>query len=409
MRRITFVFCAIAALGAALGLIYGVVSTMDHVRHLDRQEHGLNCSLTPGFGEVSQLTEGQEGCKTALLSPYSSFWRQRYWGGIPYSLLSMGLFGFAFMLALWGLITGKGYRLEPSLFLLLSGLVAAVTSVVFFAISVGKLHTVCKTCAGTYISSAILLIGAALTFLFGRAERRDEPVQPLGFLVFAVEMGIATFLPVLVFMAAVPDYSKYVDPCASGGTVGTCTCEMLKSTEGARMMTLGASGGPEAVLVLDPLCPQCQALHSRLAESELGKTLSYSVFLLPLDAECLDWLLKDSMHPGSCFLSKALLCAGDKAEDMLSWIFANQEELRKDGIGKRVADIRKKLLARYPGIETCVDSPDTQKKMWDAMQRFGIPNKIRIETPQLFVKGKRVCVEDTDLGLDYALARLLSK
>jgi hypothetical protein len=71
--------------------------------------------------------------------------------------------------------------------------------------------------------------------------------------------------------------------------------------------------------------------------------------------------------------------------------------------------MRQKVVAKFPGVKECIDSPDTKKKIWDSMQRFGIPNKIRIETPQLFVNGKRMCVEDTDLGLEFALARLLGK
>ncbi|MBM4395140.1 MAG: hypothetical protein FJ087_05575 [Deltaproteobacteria bacterium] len=417
MRKLTYVFYVLAAAGALLGLWYSSVSTLDHTRHLDRQEHGMNCSLAPGFGEVSLLAGGQEGCKTALLSPYSSFWRDRHWGGVPYSLLAMGLFAFALALSVWGLAGGKGHRLAPATFLLLSGLAAATASAVFFSISVSKLHTICTTCAGTYLSSAILLIAAALAFLTGRSDRKNEAEPEAGGTtllslgVLAVEMGIATFLPVLVYLSTVPDYTKYVDPCGAGAgaSAGTCVCEKLASSEGAGVVTGGAAGGPEAIMVIDPLCPQCEALHRRLGESVLGKTLSYKYFLLPLDAECLDWLLKDSMHPGSCLLSKSLICAGGQAEEMLSWMYDNLEELRKDGIGKQFDAMRQKVVAKFPGVKECIDLPDTKKKIWDSMQRFGIPNKIRIETPQLFVNGKRMCVEDTDLGLEFALARLLGK
>jgi hypothetical protein len=38
-----------------------------------------------------------------------------------------------------------------------------------------------------------------------------------------------------------------------------------------------------------------------------------------------------------------------------------------------------------------------------------VNNQLRISTPQLFVEGTRLCDEDTDLGMDYALSRLIEQ
>ncbi|MCX6956294.1 MAG: hypothetical protein NTV51_29520, partial [Verrucomicrobia bacterium] len=181
MSKKTYVFFGIAALGAILGLIYSGTSTADFVAHLDRQLHPVNCTFFPGLTEVSQLDPTQEGCKVAMLSPYSSFWRDKYWGGVPVSLFAMGLFGFALMLSLWAMVGRRGHELAPGLLALLAGLAAAGASIYFFIVSMTKLHTICTTCAGTYISSALLLVGGVLAFLGGRSDRhRGEEAQSGG-------------------------------------------------------------------------------------------------------------------------------------------------------------------------------------------------------------------------------------
>ena len=39
--------------------------------------------------------------------------------------------------------------------------------------------------------------------------------------------------------------------------------------------------------------------------------------------------------------------------------------------------------------------------------RWAVANALPVMTPQLFVDGKRLCDEDTDLGLEYTLTRML--
>jgi uncharacterized membrane protein len=407
MSKKTYLFFAVAALGALLGLIYSGYSTADFVSHLDRQfDHPINCTLLPGLAGPSSLDQA-EGCKVAMFSPFSSFWRDQYWGGVPWSLFAMGLFGFALAVSVWGIASRRGHRLLPGLFLLLAGVVAAGASLVFFWVAATKLHNFCTTCIGTYISSAILLIGAALAFLTGRSDRRAQPeAEPpstgallIGAAVLSLEMGLAAFLPVVVYTSTVPDYTKYVT-----------SCETLKVSDerGGMIQVAGKAGGADAILVLDPLCPACKAFHKRLAEAEVAKGLTESVFLLPLDAEC-NWMLKDSMHPGACLLSRALLCAGSDAGAMLDFIFDNQEQMRSDGLGKALGRIQEKLLAKFPGVKTCMDTPETKKKLNDSLHKFAVANALPVVTPQLYVNGKRVCDDDTDLGLEYALAKLLGK
>jgi len=39
--------------------------------------------------------------------------------------------------------------------------------------------------------------------------------------------------------------------------------------------------------------------------------------------------------------------------------------------------------------------------------RWAVSNQLPVMMPQVFIDGDKLCDEDTDLGLDYALARML--
>ncbi len=39
--------------------------------------------------------------------------------------------------------------------------------------------------------------------------------------------------------------------------------------------------------------------------------------------------------------------------------------------------------------------------------RWAVANALPVMTPQLFIKGKRLCDEDTDLGLEYTLNKMV--
>ncbi|NOZ02048.1 MAG: hypothetical protein GXP54_09195 [Deltaproteobacteria bacterium] len=404
-KRTTLAF-AIAALGALLGLIYSGVSTADFAAHLDRQLHPVSCTLLPGLTEPSQLDEAAQGCKVALFSPYSSFWRERYWGGIPYSLPAMGVYGFALMLCIWAFASRRGYELAPSSALFVSGLISAGASLVFFYISKTRLNTVCTTCVGSYVGSALLLLGSALVLQFARADRWvAQPGSKTGGTLFlwlaihALELGLAVVLPVYVFVHTQPDYGKLVSEC-----------ERLKAPNDRKKVLLdlgGEAGATDAMLVIDPLCAACKAFHRRLEKTRFSNDLHYKVLLMPLDSEC-NWMLKDSMHPGSCLLSKALLCAGRDAPEMLDFIYRNQEKLRMLGIGKHLDQIREQITEKFPDVRACMGLSDTRIKL-NNLLRLAMANSLPLLTPQLYLDGKRLCDEDTDLGLDFAMNRLLGR
>ncbi len=408
MRLRTVLFLALAGVGALLGLIYSGYSTADFVAHLDRQLHPVNCSFLPGLEEATQLDADASGCKVAMFSPYSSFWRDRYWGGIPWSLFAVGLYGFALALVVWALASRKGHRLVPSAWLMLTALLAVGGSVVFFSISVSKLDAFCTLCVGTYVSSAILLLGAALTALSAwsdrKAEREADPASDpsvwamlIAVAVLGLELLAATLIPPYVYATSLPDYAPYVTSCG----------KLTVKDEGGFLLPSGPQGqGAPAVLVLDPLCAACKAFHERLVDSGYAARLSMSVQMLPLDAEC-NWMIKDSMHPGACLLTRALLCSNDRFDDVLAWVYEKQETFRLAGLGKQVDQIEKALYEKYPDLQRCVKAPETSIRL-NKLLRHAVANSLPLLTPQLYINERRLCDEDTDLGLDFAMKLLLN-
>src|SRR5512146_272213 len=83
-------FLVIAGAAALLGAVFAAVSTNDFISHLDRQVHSIHCSFIPGAGAEI----GESGCRTVMLSPYSSLFRDALWGGIPISLLAVAVFAY---------------------------------------------------------------------------------------------------------------------------------------------------------------------------------------------------------------------------------------------------------------------------------------------------------------------------
>jgi uncharacterized membrane protein len=413
MRLRTGVFLLIAGLGAVLGLIYSAYSTADFISHLDRELHPVSCSFTPGLAAPTMLDEEASGCKVAMFSPYSSFWRIHYWGGVPWSLLGLGLFGFAATLVLWGLITRRGHHAVACTWLLLAGLGAVGTSVVFFWLSLTRVGSFCTLCVGTYVSSAILLIGAILACLSARKDRVPEEAAraaaddstlapaPTSSILCTLLVGLAlcaaVVTPAYVYVETMPDYDQYVTSCGA-----------LLAHDASEKLTLPLArrrGAAPSLLVVDPLCAACKAFHERLEETGYDARLSIDMLLMPMDTEC-NWMIKDDMHPGACLLSRALLCAGERVQEVQDFIYEHQEDFRLAGLGGKIERIREPLMARFPKLKTCVDARATKTRL-NKVLRHAVTNALPLLTPQLYINGRRLCDEDTDLGLDYTMPRLL--
>ncbi|MFH1568460.1 MAG: vitamin K epoxide reductase family protein [Gemmatimonadota bacterium] len=396
-KRNAFVVFGLSSL---VGVVFAGFSAADFIAHLDRQVHAITCSYVPGLSAPD--VSGASGCYAALMSPYSSFLRTMTWGGIPLALPALSVFAYLLFRAVdvwWR--KAEGNRGETG-FLVVAALLPVGASVFYYWVSVALVGAVCKLCVGIYAASAGVL-GAALWAHYGGDRREGEATMaaaaaaPARHALYLLEGVAFVVLPVLLYLALKPDYA-----------VALGDCGQLRRPEdryGVRVKLSPSPGGVPALEVVDPLCPACKSFADRLEASGLASRLDLEGVVFPLDSDC-NWMLGESLHPGACGASEALLCAGDQAPLVLKWIFANQEELRalaSADPGRLVA----RLKRQFPSLANCLGSPAAKTRLNRSL-RWAVSNSLPVLAPQLYVRNQKLCDEDTDLGLEFALTRALA-
>lgn len=431
---------ALLVIGASvLGLTFAAYSTYDYGQHLDRQIHAIHCSFIPG---ASVSTEADNPCKAALFSPYSALFRESYWGGVPISLFALGAFCFFGGFGLYLFLAGDRVPKKALLFLAGAGITPFLASAVMFFISLTRLHEFCKICVGIYFSSTVLAVAS----YFGLREvldaaKKSPPkeadatttVVPTGDEDYAVKqgkpkkaadlldeaespshsaaqtegpnwlpaallvaLGLAAILPALVYVNSLPDYRSYLTSCGSISVKAEAHNALLKIPTEHPIQAV--------TLFEDPLCPTCRAFHERLVDEGIFDRLDVTMVMFPLDSDC-NWMLDRSLHPGACEVAKAILCGDARARAMLEWSYDNQDDLRD--LGKtNPAALKKKIADKWGAdVVACADDSKTKIRL-NQMLHYASDNHIPVSTPQMFLGEKRICDEDTDLGLKYTLAQL---
>ncbi len=391
---------AIAAAAALAGLIFASFSTHDFVQHLDRQVHGLHCSFLPGITAASD--DGASGCHVTLMSPYSSVLRDSIWGGIPIALPAMAVFAFLIACALFVVLTERQRDRRALSFLAAAWGLPVLASLVMGYLSLATLHAACKLCIGIYTSSAVGLIAALVAlFLARKAPPAEPPERELPWIAIAAGLAAGVLfvsVPVVTYAAQAPNFSRFV------GTCGT----MLDPSDPNRVrIPIGPQTRAVPVLeVLDPLCPSCRAFESRFDASSVQGEISRRVLLFPLDDQC-NWMIDQAMHPGACAVSEAVLCAEGDAAEVIDWAFENQEAITEATRNDPEAAARM-ARARFPAFADCIGSPRVRAKLNQSL-RWAVQNQLPVMTPQVYVGELRLCDADTDLGMDYALSRLVDR
>ena len=220
-----------------------------------------------------------------------------------------------------------------------------------------------------------------------------------GYLAAAVGLGVLLVgVPAAAYVALAPDHSVFVGAC--GDLVED------KDAYGVMVPFDRHPGGVQSVEVLDPLCPACRAFESRLEASGLKSELDRSAILFPLDSEC-NWMVDDRKHPGACAVSEAVLCAGDRAGDVVAWAFAEQDAIKG---AAAASDDGARVLAkqRFPEIARCIGSATARAKLNKSL-RWAVRNQLPVLTPQVYVAGVKLCDEDIDLGMEFALSRMIDQ
>ncbi len=216
-----------------------------------------------------------------------------------------------------------------------------------------------------------------------------------GFLAAMFGVGVVfVAIPLVAYLALAPDNGKFV---------GTCdTLPKPDDTYGVMVDVHRTSPrNPQAIEILDPLCPSCKAFEQRLVSSGQADQLDRRAILFPLDNTC-NWMITESTHPGACTISEAVLCAGKRAPEVIAWAFEEQDKIRED-TAKDPAAAARYVKAKFPDLASCVGSPEARSKLNKSL-RWAVANNIHVLTPQLFVDNVKLCDEDVDLGLDFSLA-----
>lgn len=383
-------FLILSAVGALFGALCGGISSSDFISHLDRQVHSIHCSFIPGAGAEI----GENGCRTVMMSPYSSVLRETLWGGLPIALLAVAVFAYLVMHTGRLLLSKQPITKNETLYLVAATLLPVLMSAIFAYIAVNKIGAVCKTCVGIYIASGIAFAGAVLAHI--NAPPPPSSQLPMG--VYGRQFGEG-----VLYVAILSAFYVLFAPTSPKSLQGCGT--LVKKDDAGIMIPLGNGKGTPAVAVLDPLCPACKGFDERLRASDLYGQLAMQAVLFPLDATC-NWMVKDSLHPGACAVSEAMLCDKEGAEEILDYAFANQAELR-DMAKADDNRIRQSLEQRFPKVKGCLGSPKIKNQVNKSL-RWAVSNALPVLTPQLFINDKRVCDEDTDLGLEYTVSQMLT-
>ncbi len=384
-----------------VGVAFTGISTWDFVMHLDRQMHGAHCSFIPGLG---LNTDGVTACEIAMMSPYSSVLRGWIWGGLPITLPGLGLFGFLLAKGVSLLSADHDEQRETAAFLLPASVLPVLASVVMATLAAFQLNAFCKPCVGIYVTSFVCFVTAIAAFLAAEVPERDPDSEDmvglrwlLMNLAWTVALMVFVAMPCVLYLGLAPDFSSYVGACGE-----------LESPDDNYEVMLPLSpreGGILTVELFDPLCPACRALEDRLSKLSMADQLDRRLVLFPLDSTC-NWMVGETINPGSCVVTEGVLCADDRAPEVIAWAFENQEMLKDLAVSDGPDAVGAKMKQQYPALSSCMGTPEVQTRLNRSL-RWAVQNSLRVLTPQVFVDGVAVCEEDTDLGLQFILSRIL--
>lgn len=404
----------VAVVGAVLGFVFAVYSSLDYAAHLDRNLHDVHCSFIPGAPATSEA----EACRAAMYSPYSAVFKQSLWGGIPISLFALGAFSFFGGFGLYLAVAAD--RASKAAVRFFGGLATTplIVSAVMGTISAVELGSFCKTCVGIYGGSLLLAVGALLHLLTLKATAAPKtgpsgtiPGAPMGAptappegrpqlplahaLIWLVSLGIVTMVPAAVYASSVPSHDEYLGKCG--------TLPKPEDKSDALLKIRWQTSRQQATLFEDPLCPTCKAFHYRLDAEGMLRRLDITMVMFPLDNEC-NWMLDRPLHPGACTLSKAVICSPQPLE-VLEWAYDEQSDLA--AAGKAGEQALMALIERRWGKElaTCTKSNDAKQRL-NKHLRYAVDNAVPVSTPQVYLGNQRMCDEDTDIGLRYAMSKL---
>ena len=90
---------------------------------------------------------------------------------------------------------------------------------------------------------------------------------------------------------------------------------------------------------------------------------------------------------------------------MLEWTYDEQEPLSAAGKAGEAA-LMSRIEQRWgKELTKCIKSNEATQKLNHHL-RYAVDNSVPVSTPQVYLGNQRMCDEDTDIGLRYAMSKL---
>ena len=376
-------------IGIGTACFFALLSVCGHF-YLAKRAYQLSAGLA-SQSTICHISENIN-CDQALLSPYAKIFD-----------FSISDFGFAFNLIVFCLtLFALKFNLSSywrNLLFYLSSLIAlasvgmAVLSLIY--------HLHCPVCWSLYLFSFAVL--ASLFFIF-----KSSLKSPLAFLLQAVQEKSSYLLAGAIFLSAVFLHISFVNAYNLKDKKAIISALLADwkqepSTE-IPLQHLIQKGADDPFIVIvefaDFLCPACKRVHEPLKKFlQNFSDVKFYFFAYPLDKTCNDSI--SSKRSGlSCELSKAIVCAKDKAWEFHDFFFDKQAQFQAaESDTKRVQKLLDEIVTRTQldkaQFELCMNTESSLEKVKLSAQ---VGERAEITgTPSFFINGKKLQAHDDKL------------
>ena len=372
---------------ALAGLAFASASAWVHYRVLTDPTYVSPCDISAHFN-----------CTQVYLSRFGSV------GGVPVAIGGMIWFALVALLAGFDKPASRDQSSSTGLYIFALATIGLASILYLGYASFVILKTGCVLCMGTYVCVIGIFVTAGLQTTTGWArlpgrlfsDLRAAMARPL-FLTIAL-LYIAGAASAVAFFPREGQTPSAPATPASADIKDRFTAAWWQQPR----VDLGIPADGAKVVVVkfnDWLCPSCKAAHQfyqpifdKLAKESPG-AVKYVIKDWPWNSDC-NFSIQQSIHghEGTCIAAAAVRLARDrgKADEMIEWLFSNQQHLVELGLqgGPAAADTIQKHAQEALGITNW--APEYAKTLPDIRRDVADGAALRVQsTPTFFVNGVR--------------------
>ncbi|HKW01207.1 MAG TPA: vitamin K epoxide reductase family protein [Vicinamibacterales bacterium] len=370
---------------ALAGLAFASASAWVHYRVLTDPTYISPCDINAHFS-----------CSQVYLSRFGSVW------GVPVAIGGMIWFALVALLAGFAKPAGKDASSATGLYIFALATIGLAVILYLGYASLVVLKTGCILCIGTYVCVIGIFVTAGLQTTTGWArlpgrlfsDLRAAMAQPLFLTVaFLYIAGAATAI------AFFPREGQ--TPAAAPATASADIKQQFTNAWWQQpRVDLGIPADGAKVVVVkfnDWLCPACKGAHmfyqpifDKLAKESPG-AVKYVIKDWPWNSEC-NFNVTQTLggHQGSCAAAASVRMARDrnKADEMIEWLFTNQQHLVELGMqgGSAAADAIRQHATETLGVTNW--AAEYAKKLPDIRRDVADGGALSLgSTPTFYVNG----------------------